>query len=165
MKKAITKTIFTLTILVGSLGFAKPPTNFSALVGVWNNTNPSTRGIVRVVVRKSGAGITVQPFGACSPTPCNHGIIRARSFSSGVGDAHAIGFNAVRNFGFKSTAYNAIWGGNTLALLTQDTFAPMDSRFNYTMMESFVRASTVAPDEDSESSSPVTDHGSSSDLE
>jgi hypothetical protein len=141
MKKAIATTVFAVSTFVGSLGLAKPPTNFSALTGVWNNTNSGTGGIVRVVIRQAASGLLVQPFGACSPTPCDHGVLAARTFSPGVGSANGSGFNANKNFGFKSTAYNGILQGRYLSLLTQNTFASADSRFNYTSLENFVRAS------------------------
>jgi hypothetical protein len=143
MKKAIATTIFAISTFIGSLGFAKPPTNFSALTGVWNNTNPGTGGIVRVVIRQTASGLFVQPFGACSPTPCDHGVLAARTFSPGVGSANGSGFNANKNFGFKSTAYNGILQGRYLSLLTQNTFASTDGRFNYTSLESFVRGSAA----------------------
>lgn len=163
-KKLLTGIIASLT-MAGSISMARPPTSFTNVVGVWNNANPATGGIVRVIVRRTVTGISVQPFGACSPTPCNHGIIGARAFSPGVGNAQASGFNAVRNFGFKSTNYNAILQGNVMTLLTQDTFAGADTRFNYTSMERFVRATAAPPESEIEISTPVSDHGSAADLE
>jgi hypothetical protein len=166
MKAAILSTLVTVAGLFSVQAHANAeiqvaPTNPAALVGTWSNTNASTGNIVKVVVRRVGTGITVQPFGACSPTPCDHGITAARGFSSGVGSTATSGFNAVRNFGFKSTTYVGILQGPSLYLTTQNTFAAGDSRFNYTMMERFVKTSNVET-VDQPSQNPI-DHASAAD--
>lgn len=167
MKKLLSTSLWAAILLAGGLAFAKPPTNHNALVGVWVNTNAATRSIVRIVVRPSGSGITVQPFGACSPTPCNHGVIGAKAYSGGVVSAVSIGFNAAKNFGFKSTSYNGFLRDQILSLLTQDRFASGDSRYDYTVMETFKKVSSQTDELDSLNFDPFepTDHTSSADLE
>src|SRR5688572_16352137 len=108
-----------IAMLIGSQAFAKPPTNFTSLIGTWSNTNSATTGIVKVVIRAgTTGGITIRPYGACSPTPCDHGVISTRTFSSSVSSALAAGFNAAKNFGFKTTAYSGILSGTRLVLVT-----------------------------------------------
>ena len=165
MKKTLLAGFIATLSLAGSVSVARPPTNFSNLVGVWNNANPSTGGIVQVVVRSSSSGLTIQAFGACSPTPCNHGIVRARAFSPAVGTSAASGFSAARNFGFKSTSYNAILQGSSMTLLTQDTFAGADTRFNYPSMERFVRATPAQPAVDLQSVSELTHATTATDIQ
>ena len=43
------------------------------IIGAWNNENPDTRGITRVVVRRGEAGIVAHAWGACSPVDCDWG--------------------------------------------------------------------------------------------
>lgn len=166
MKKLLSTGLVAVSLLTGSLVFAKPPTNHNAIVGVWANTNAATGSIVRFVIRKSGSGITVQPFGACSPTPCNHGIIGARAYAAGVGSAVSIGFNAAKSFGFKATSYNGFLRNQLMTLLTQDQFAAGDSRYNYTVMETFRKVSNLTEEFDNMSSDSLefSDHVSKSDL-
>lgn len=47
----------------------------SPLLGTWTNCDQATRGLVRVVIAASGSGISVHAFGACSPTPCDWGLV------------------------------------------------------------------------------------------
>ena len=47
------------------------------LLGTWSNCDQTTRGLVRIVIAASGAGISVHAFGACVPTPCDWGRYRA----------------------------------------------------------------------------------------
>ncbi len=169
MGKIILATFLVLSTFVAQSAFATsptiPPTNPMDLIGVWNNTNPATGNIVRVIIRPAGTGVTVQPFGACSPTPCDHGILSARTFSNGVASKNAIGFHSAKNFGFKITSYDGIRRGTGLVLLTQNTFVAGDTRFNYTMMETYVRSPLV----DGSSADPIdvetpADHASNTDI-
>lgn len=144
MKKIFAACALALTTLMTIPAVAdealRRPLDYSALVGVWNNTNPATRSIVRVIVRRVPSGITIQAFGACTPTPCNHGIVHARAFSPGVSSASAIGFDARKQFSFKTTDYEGFrYPNGQLGLLTQDRFRGGDLRFDYSVLETFVR--------------------------
>lgn len=156
MKKILAVGLLSLLTFFASTSEARRPLDYSALVGVWSNTNPATGNIVRVIIRRVPAGITIQTFGACTPLPCNHGIVHARSFTPGVSSGHASGFNALKNFGFKQMASNGIRVGNTLYLLTQNRFAGGDTRFDYTMVENFSRIAVETPD-------PTTDEADRAD--
>lgn len=164
MKKIVSAGLLALCMMFVVPAFATAPMNHGALVGVWVNTNPATRSIVRVIIRKAGTGITVHPFGACSPTPCDHGVMSADAFARAVTSSVSVGFNAEHNFGFKMTSYNGYLQGRRLALLTQNTFAAGDSRMDYTVLETFRRINTRVPAEPAVSS-PVLDHGSETDLQ
>lgn len=161
MKKILATCLLAVLTLVASTSEARRPIDYSGLVGVWNNTNAGTRNIVRVVIRRVPAGITVQTFGACTPTPCNHGIAHATSFTPNVGSPYATGFSAFKNFGFKQMASNAIRIGDALHLLTQNKFAGGDSRFDYTVVESFVRLPVEAPDATSNETESTSDDATS----
>ncbi|MGA7832657.1 MAG: hypothetical protein WCA21_17000 [Terracidiphilus sp.] len=52
----------------------------SRLDGDWVNIDPNTRGIVEVII----AGKEIHPYGACHPTACNWGVIKAKSFAESV---------------------------------------------------------------------------------
>ena len=57
-----------------------PQAGARALDGDWQNIDPNTRGTVEIVI----AGRKVHPFGACHPTACDQGVIKAKGFASSV---------------------------------------------------------------------------------
>jgi hypothetical protein len=121
---------------------AEPPANRSALVGTWVNVNPATRGIVKVVITNDLLGFRVRTYGACSPTPCDHGAIKASPFSKSVSSTVASGLSAAYDFGFKTTLITAkrtaeYDGGTFLELESRNVFDAGDTRFDYTQGELF----------------------------
>jgi hypothetical protein len=55
------------------------------LLGDWKNVNPNTRSIVRILITDVGGTIEIHPWGACSPTPCDLGTVKATAYSPDVG--------------------------------------------------------------------------------
>ena len=72
----------------------------SHLIGTWHNVDHSTRDLVRIVISASGSSITVNPFGACVPTPCNWGAEPGTVYAPNVGSSTAEAFSANFNFSF-----------------------------------------------------------------
>lgn len=70
------------------------------LIGTWHNVDHSTRDLVKIVISASGAGITVNPFGACVPTPCNWGAAPGTAYAPNVSSSQAEAFSAYFTFGF-----------------------------------------------------------------
>lgn len=124
--------------------FAVQPAGVANLVGTWVNANASTGGIVKVVVTNDLTGFKVHTFGACSPTPCDHGAVAASRFSKTVSSTVAHGLSAQYNFGFSTVGVTAqrvydIDGGNFLELETRTRFAAGDTRQDYMRTELFIR--------------------------
>jgi hypothetical protein len=63
---------------------AKAAVSVSPLVGTWTACDRHTNGIVRIVIAAKGAGITVQVFGACTPTPCDWGVVDGDAYAANV---------------------------------------------------------------------------------
>jgi hypothetical protein len=126
-------------VLLASSAHAVAPTNVTGLVGVWNNVNTSTRGIVRVVVTNTSSGLRFTSYGACTPTPCVHSTVVAYPHSASVSSNTAVGFTAFRNSGFKYARFSAVRYGSYLRLDQFSTFASGDSRKDYTSTEYFRR--------------------------
>lgn len=162
MKRQLNAWFFALALLMAPAAFAVPPTVYTSLIGTWTNTNAATRSIVKIVITQSGSTLVIHPYGACSPTPCDHGAIAAASFSDGVSSRIATGFRGVKSFGFKTTGYNGKLVGQRMYLLTQDTFASGDSRYNYNVLETFVK--TALTDEAALTTQIPADHSVDSDL-
>ncbi len=70
------------------------------LIGDWHNVSASTRDLVRIVISASGSGISVNPYGACSPTPCNWGAAPGTVYAPNVSSSHAEAFSANFTFSF-----------------------------------------------------------------
>ena len=64
------------------------------LVGTWVNCDHQTRGLVRLMITQAGSEITVHGFGACSPTPCDWGIVNGFAYAPNVATAPAMAFSA-----------------------------------------------------------------------
>jgi hypothetical protein len=121
---------------------AEPPTSRTQLVGTWVNVNPATGGIVKVVITNGWFGFRIRTFGACSPTPCDHGSIAASPFSKSVTSNVATGLSAIYDHGFVKVLVTAkrtaqYDGGTFLELETRSAFAAGDTRKDYTRNELF----------------------------
>ena len=142
--KKVTSALFGMLMFaaVSQSAFAVQPANTANLVGTWVNVNPTTGGIVKIVVTNSIFGFTINTFGACSPTPCNHGVIAASRFSKSVSSNVAQGLSGQYNFGFSTMLVTAqrvydLDGGNFLELESRTKFAAGDTRNDYTRTELF----------------------------
>ncbi len=72
----------------------------SPLLGTWNNTDHSTNDVVKIIIASSGAGISVEVFGACVPTPCVWGSVPGIAYAVNVSSSPAVGFSAQYKFSF-----------------------------------------------------------------
>jgi len=50
-----------------------PAPQLGAFPGTWKNVDPNTRGLVQIDIAATSNGVTVRPWGSCSPTPCDWG--------------------------------------------------------------------------------------------
>src|SRR3989442_1452369 len=82
-----------------ALADAKGTLSLRNLVGKWNTCDKNTRNIVRVVLGAKGSSLTVQVFGACSPTPCDWGVVAGIAYGDNVSATDATAFSAVYSFG------------------------------------------------------------------
>ncbi len=142
----LSKLLLSVSVLAGVLftapSFAVAPSSTSGLTGTWYNVNPSSRGIVKIVVSKVGSQLRFKSYGSCSPTPCVHSTVIAYPHSSSVSSNYARGFTAYRNSGFKSARFDAIrdygqTSGSFLRLNSFSKFASGDSRKDYLSSELF----------------------------
>jgi hypothetical protein len=123
---------------------ARPPLNESALVGTWVNVK-STSGLVKIVITGSNGSLTVHPYGACSPTPCDWGSHAAFPFSTSVASSNAMGFNVTILFTFETVRLQGhlvvtSTGQHLIEVTSQTQFtARGDTRFNYERTEDFKR--------------------------
>lgn len=124
-----------------------PPTPAAALAGTWVNTNHATRSVVDIVVATSSKGITVDGFGACTPSACEFGKIAGTVFGPNVSASIGTSFAAQWNFKFKRTVFLATYSAPkkvpTLTVREFNTFLDGSGRANYTATETFHKGRPV----------------------
>jgi hypothetical protein len=112
--------------------------DISPLLGTWVNTNDSTRGIVKVVIGSAGADLTVHVFAACSPEPCDWGLVKADTvYARDVRSVEAFAFSAMYDFGFMETYLQANLSLGLLVVAGFNTFKDDSLRSNYFSREFF----------------------------
>jgi hypothetical protein len=110
---------------------AQPATvSAASLIGTWKNVNPATRDIVQVVIAASGAGISVNVYGACSPTPCNWGAVAGIAYAANVSATPAVAFSAQYSFSFAQVEVVGHHNGKHMTLQTFTNFTDGSGRSN-----------------------------------
>lgn len=103
----------------------------SPLLGTWVNCDHHTRGLVRLMIAASGKEITVHGFGACSPTPCDWGIVNGQVYAANVTASPAVAFSATYTFAFKQTIVVGQLLNGALMVETFDHFTDNSGRSDY----------------------------------
>lgn len=103
----------------------------AALVGTWNACDAATRGLVRVVIRSSGTGITVHAYGACTPSPCDWGSVSGRAYAANVSSNAAIAFTAHYRFSFSEVIVTGVLDNGSLIVETFTHFTDGSGRSDY----------------------------------
>jgi hypothetical protein len=124
-----------------------PPPPSSVLAGTWVNVNHATKSTVALVVGTSARGITVDGFGACSPTLCEWGRIAGTVYGPNVTAKAGTSFAAQWNFTFARTVVLATYSTPrrvpTLTVQEFTTFTDGSGRFNYTGTETFTKGKAM----------------------
>jgi|SRR5271165_2966069 len=103
----------------------------SPLVGTWTNTDPATRDIVKVIITASGSGISVEAFGACSPSPCDWGSVPGLVYAANVSSSTAVAFSAQYTFSFAHVILVGHHAGKHLVLESFTQFTDGSGRSNF----------------------------------
>jgi hypothetical protein len=73
-------------LLATALASARTPTDYSAIKGTW--VNSTSRSLVKIVIGTDSTGrLFLHAYGACSPTPCDWGIVYPAVWSGSIGSA------------------------------------------------------------------------------
>jgi hypothetical protein len=138
-----------LPFSVPALASPVPPAPNPGLIRTWANTNPATRNVVDIVISRSGNGIAVDGFGACSPTPCQWGNLPGKLFGTRVSSVTGNSFEANWNFGFARTVLlgtlNLREKLPTLTVQEFTTFTDHSGRANFTVIETFHPGKRIRP--------------------
>jgi hypothetical protein len=101
------------------------------IVATWVNCDHATRGLVRLMIAPKGNEITVHAFGACSPTPCDWGVVNGLVYAPNVTSNTAIAFTATYTFSFKQTVIVGHLMNGALIVETFDHFTDGSGRADY----------------------------------
>lgn len=128
---------FVITMAAGSLASAWP----AQFVGTWRNVNPNSRGIVRLEI---SSGMQLRAFGACTPTPCNHGLTPMATYGTSVTNANHRAATAHYNFAFKQVGMTMkLSGAWHMNMEHWNMFTDSSGRHNYWMGERFRKLTAV----------------------
>jgi hypothetical protein len=118
------------------------PTPADGIVGTWVNTNPNTPAVVMLEITASVTGsLLVHEFGACSPSPCDNGIVPGVVYGASVSSTTGDRFIAAYEPGFKRHQLFATFRpkNGTLVVSEFSEFIDGSGRSNYEMTETFVQ--------------------------
>lgn len=132
-----------------------PPTASSALLGTWVNVNPNSNSVKQLVVQPTRVGnVTVDAFGACSPTFCEWGRVPAIIYGSSVTSTTGVTFQSNQRFLSNGIEWSrtSLFGrvvrtdaGLRLRLQELTVFEDGSGRKNYRVNESFALGKGQAP--------------------
>ena len=115
---------------IAEAGAAAAVVSPSTLLGTWTNIDKATRDLVKVVIAASGSAISVDVFGACSPTPCNWGSAPGIVYAANVSSSTAVAFSAQYKFSFAQTMVVGYLHGHQLVVETFTQFTDGSGRSN-----------------------------------
>jgi hypothetical protein len=101
------------------------------ILGTWVNCDHQTRGMVRLMIAANGKEVTIHGFGACSPTPCDWGVVNGLVYADNVASVPAVAFTALYTFGFKQTTVVGHLLKGALYVETFDHFTDQSGRADY----------------------------------
>jgi hypothetical protein len=126
-----------------------PPHPAPVLAGTWVNTNPHTKSLADLVLQTTRHGLEADGFGACSPRPCEWGLIPATTYGPSVTARIGTSFQAKWNFGFSRVFllvnYTRWHGRPSLAVDEYTIFTDGSHRSNYTVTETLVKGRPIYP--------------------
>jgi hypothetical protein len=112
------------------------------LAGVWENTNPASRGIVRLEVTLRDGGLWLRTFGAAVGTATARDWGEAAAgplFSDGLRSPRGHGFLARYDFGFMESHLQTNLSQGLLIVAAFNLFKDGSGRANYFSREFFHR--------------------------
>jgi hypothetical protein len=83
------------------------------------------------MIGAAGREVTLHAFGACTPTPCDWGVVNGLVYADNVADTPAIAFSATYTFGFKLTTVVGRLLNGALVVETFDHFIDQSARADY----------------------------------
>jgi hypothetical protein len=128
------------------LGAGTTPTHagIEHFLGEWINVDANTRSIPKLSVSLAGKDVSVHAWGACHPTPCDWGEVKAETYAENVSSNAITGTAVLRGVfktSFAETNFSAqLDGEDKLRFETATHFTDNSGRANYSSTDMFKRA-------------------------
>lgn len=84
---SIAKSFALATTLTIFLAMRPALAGIADLLGDWRNADPATRDIVRILISETAGTIELHVWGACHPSPCDWGSVKASAYAANVAAA------------------------------------------------------------------------------
>jgi len=123
-------TVAAVLLVFSSVSFA----GLNDFAGTWNNVNPNTKGITKLVISVKGSTATAHAWGKCHPKDCDWGTVRARYYKNNSLRA------AYRTKIATRSLVLTLKGKNSLKAQVLTHFVDKSGRKDYRSVESFKRA-------------------------
>ena len=119
---------------------AQRPAQAPGMNGNWVNVDSKTRDLVRIVIQ----GMSVHPYGACTPTPCDWGVLTAKSTTKQVGNVKRAALVAVRTTSSEQETLTISLNQDGRLLVDVLThFTDKSGRKDYTAANTMVRSTAA----------------------
>jgi hypothetical protein len=119
-------------------------TGIEHFLGAWVNIDPNTRGVLKLYVSLVGQNVLVHAWGACHPTPCDWGEVKAEPYGSTVSSSISSDttiFQGVFKPAFAETTFFIRPEGEERLRFERSTrFTDNSGRANYSFTDIFQRA-------------------------
>jgi hypothetical protein len=115
------------------------------LMGDWRNADPATRGIVRIAISGGAEAIDVHIWGACHPSPCDWGSVKASAFAANVNaalpeDTVYLQADFLTSFSMTRVIVGPVAPGGPLQTLSLTHFTDGSNRSDYATASSFIKS-------------------------
>ena len=114
---------------------ADGPSDVSALLGTWVNSNPDTNGIARMSLAEEGGRLTVEVRAIGPDGLISWGAVEAEVFMSSPSSRVASGFACLYDFGFAETRLQAMILKGLAVLAQVHSFKDGSGRADYFVRE------------------------------
>lgn len=111
------------------------PSDVSALLGTWVNSNPDTNGIARMLLAEEGGRLTVEVRAIGPDGLISWGAVEAEVFTSSPSSRVAAGFACLYDFGFAETRLQAMILKGLAVLAQVHSFKDGSGRADYFVRE------------------------------
>ncbi|MBE9033112.1 hypothetical protein IQ266_25575 [filamentous cyanobacterium LEGE 11480] len=116
-----------LGLTMGQAAMAKP----ADFIGTWKNSNPNTRGITKLIVKKAaGNKLNIQVFGQCQPKDCDWGKSGLVTYGKSVQDRDHTAATTTYRKSFANTLLTMKLSPRNRQLLSLSSFTQFTDRSN-----------------------------------
>lgn len=113
------------------------PIDVSGLVGTWDNSNPDTNGVARMVISEDSGKLSLRVYAIGPDGLIDWGPTDISPFTSSPTSGVAAGFTSVYDFGFAETRLQAMILKGLVVLAQIHRFKDGSGRVDYFVREYF----------------------------